>query len=228
MNLTLFLPLCGRLDFWSGSLTHFLANQYWVHQSIKLVFCDTSGDEKFGEILKEWLRKSDYPNHEYIKLDCQKPTNGIELNTLCCDIYNIAARISESTLYTWIVEDDTIPPLNAGPRLVSYFDDTVGSCSGVYRHKIETKRFMVWNTKNYKLLKEHEGVHEVLGTGFGCVLMRSSIIHNYIFKQSDETYVDSKKKKQVFCYDHQFWDQVKMRKLVDWSVKCKHLGIREW
>lgn len=219
MNLTLFVPLCGRRDIFVGPFSTFLREQYWEHSAIRLVFCDTSGDETFGEILKHWLKTSDYPHNEYLKLECKRPTNGIELNNLCCDIYNVATNYAD-TQYIWIVEDDVIPPLNAGIRLVSHFTEFTGSCSGVYRHKYENDRFLVWNhKKRYRILKEGEGVHLIQGNGFGCVVMRGSLLNGYVFKHVDA---------MPPCYDHTFWDQVEMQKWVDWSVRCDHLGPSLW
>lgn len=218
MNLTLFIPLCGRREIFEGPFSQFLQEQYWEHSSIRLVFCDTSGDKDFADLLKQWLKTCDYPHNEYLKFECGKPTSELELNNLCCDIYNVATNYTD-TQYIWIVEDDVIPPPNAATRLVSNFTELTGSCTGVYRHKYETDRFLVWTNKKYRILKEREGAHLIRGCGFGCVLMRSSLLDDYVFEHVDT---------MPPCYDHVFWDQVKMQKWVDWSVKCDHLGPILW
>lgn len=224
MNVTLFIPLCGRVDIWQKHLSQFLENQYWVHSSVKLILCDTSNDQEFGRILKQWLSQCDYPHNEYVAFPNTKPTDDLSLSNLCCDIYNVAAEAA-TTEYTWIVEDDVIPPLNAAIRLISNFNDLVGSCSGVYHFKNNPALYMAWLDDTYHLIpKDSEkidssGTQLVRGTGFGCVMIRSSELYGYKFPHFD---------KLIPSFDHTFFDRMTLRKILDWSVVCQHLGMREW
>ncbi len=196
-TITLFIPLSGRRWAWPG-LRHFLENQTWPHDRTRLIFCDTSDDQLFSQDVRGWLARSDY-------IDCRHYWQTVGPTGLADDdrrardvrtavqaamprIYNRLAR-EATTEYVWVVEDDILPPLDAAERLLRAFDDQTASVSGLYPSRFRPG-YVAWDN-NGGILDEPAakgaGIINVGGTGFGCVILRRSLLRQTVFQNATPT-----------------------------------------
>ena len=227
-KITLFTPLAGRFEYWDRYRS-FLENQTWNHRKVQLMFLDTSMDPSFGEKVRRWLLESDYEDVHYLKLPVgrkgladEKRTDALgtgrrevvdDVRIAVARIYNYLAR-RVATNYVWVIEDDIIPPLDAAERLLRSFCPNTVSVSGAFRHRYEDA-YVVWG-ENHLCLRGGKGVQLVAGNGFGCVMLRSSILRESVFSRRRD-YAD---------YDKAFYADLRSDQLVkiDWDVHCDHLS----
>lgn len=185
-TVTLVVPLAGRRKYLPRMLK-FLAAQKWPHNQTRLVILDSSQDADFGRDVREWMAKSDYPDARYIaeavghpKL-ADKPREFVsdEVNASMGRIYTRLLR-EASTDYVWIVEDDILPPLDACEQLLRGFTHEVTSVSGAYPSR-HVEGWLAWD-KDGELIEERgEGVQDVAGTGFGCVVVRGGVARDHVY-----------------------------------------------
>lgn len=227
---TLFIPLSGREHTWR-ELRAFLERQTWPHDQLRVILCDTSQDREFGRLVRDWIRRSDYPDVRHFEFapaqqglaDHSRPQSLQAVNEAMCRIYN---RLREliSTDYVWVLEDDIIPPDDVLARLFRCFEENVASVSAPYRSRFDG-RWIVWNRERQPA---HVGVHrierplpdslqvqDIRGTGFGCLLARAEVLKRHIFSLPDGE----------LWYDVGFFRALddRWRRRVDWSCQCDHL-----
>ena len=165
-DITIFIPFSGRKEIWEKTRT-FLENQSWPHSKTKIIFCDTSFDEKFGGDLKSWLFSSDYEDVHYYKQRIGTPNladkdrrgnHNVQhnVNMAMAKIYNnLLPKVA--TEYLLIVEDDNIPEYDCAEKLLRSFTPGGNGCdcgcastfsvSAPYPHRFWPKRLTMWNWK---------------------------------------------------------------------------------
>ncbi len=228
---TLCLSLSGRS--WAWPLTKaFLEEQTFPHALLHLVILDTSHDADFSREVRSWIGSCDYAAHTYIHrnvgrkgiADLPRETVAQEVRDACATIYNIFARLSQTTL-VFFLEDDVIPPLDVFIRLTRHFSHNVISVSGVYRHR-HRNQSVAWNwTSEGRCIDspDAKGVMSIGGNGFGCLAMRGEVLRHSVFKSGPP----------LLNYDQNFYRewvfQKKKEARIDWDSTCRHfLSATEW
>lgn len=235
-NVTLFIPLSGREDCWRRMI-RYLERQAWPHNQINLVLCDTSQDEEFSGYIRNWLNELDYDNKLYSNVhyyqlavgspglaDAERrnrPDVMFDVRHAMCKIYN-SMRAKIDTQYTWILEDDIIPPDDTLERMLGSFDATVGSVSAPYLSRYGNS-VVAWIDDGvpHKVARTMAPIpenlnqtQEIRGSGFGCVVVRSSLLKkNVIALPSSQD-----------DFDPYFFRRMgnEWRRLLDWSLSCEH------
>lgn len=222
-TITLFIPLSGRDALWPG-LQEWLETQRWPHEQVALVLCDTSLSDAFGDRVRRWLAASDYPDVRYYRqavgepgLADQERRRRADVQDRCreamCRIYNRFAR-QVSGDFVWIVEDDVLPPLDGAEHLLRAFDEETASVAGPYPSPYH-EGYVAW-TEGHKLIRRRgEGVQEVEGNGFGCVMLRGEILRKAVFTCRQPPHAD---------FDPAFYARLSedwIAKLC-WACHCEH------
>jgi hypothetical protein len=223
-KMTLCIPLSGRT--WMWPLTRqFLETQTYPKDLTHLIILDTSQDPAFGKEVREWMKTSAYTNITYRTLAvgrqgiADRPRREVEaeMGIACSVIENTLARMVHTPL-TWIVEDDVIPPPDAFERLTRSLDADTISISALYWHRT-TPQPVCWEWDELGkpvLCEPGSGVQPVGGTGFGCLVVRSSVLRNHVF-QSGPPHSN---------YDENFFatltQNTGQKALVDWNCICRH------
>lgn len=228
-TITLFIPLSGRKHLWP-KLQRFLEQQTWPHEQLRLILCDSSGDQEFSQIVRKWILTCDYPDVRHICLpstktglaDLPRDQQLLAVNEQMCRIYN-QLRAELTTDYAWILKDDIIPPVDVLSRLLNSFDENVASVSAPYRSRFDG-RYLVWSRERAgnagvhqlcRPLPDRPQVEEIRGSGFGCIVLRSEVLEQRPFcLPRGET-----------CYDIRFFRELEphWKRLVDWTTECRHL-----
>ncbi|HJT76342.1 MAG TPA: glycosyltransferase family 2 protein [Gemmataceae bacterium] len=218
--ITLFVPLAGRKSLWPG-LAAFLGRQAWPHDQVQLVLLDTSQDAAFGATVRAWVAGCDYPDVRHVRQAVGEP--GLadrdrraavrEATLAMARIYNRLARLV-TTDYVWVVEDDVLPPDDACERLLRGFDERTASVSAAYRSRFGDG-YVAWEHTQQRFLQKGQGLQRVGGNGFGCVVLRGSVVRDTVFTATID----------YPAYDNAFYHRLFATGLeakVDWSVECEH------
>ena len=226
-DLTLFIPLAGRLEIWQQHMAPFLARQHWPHNQTRLILCDTSQNADFTRVVKDWIAECDYADVRHIQMRAGAPglsdqdrRQGMterEVQLACCRIYNRLARAVE-TDYVWILEDDVIPPDDAAERLLRSFSPEVGTVSAPYPSRYDPD-YVAWEVDGARLKKPSVPcVQPIRGSGFGCVVMRAG------FLRENQIQIAPRGR----WYDPSFFDLLppNVVRLIDWTCEAKHIGPR--
>lgn len=228
-ELTIFTALAGRERCWRP-FTRFLTEQAWPHERVQLILLDTSQSEAFSAEVRDWLCACDYPDVRYLQrrvgragladirrvgrdrsVDLELDS---EVHCAMCRIYSAMSEMTHTDLL-WTIEDDVIPPPQAGEQLYRSLSAETISVSGVYDARYQPGKIVAWSADD-ALLSAGAGVQEVKGNGFGCLLVRAAVI-----------------KQHVFCpdplwpsFDRAFYHRLEPRcvRKIDWSVRCQHLS----
>lgn len=221
-TVTLFVPLSGRIALWPA-MAGYLDRQTWPRHQVRLVLFDTSREPSFGKTVKRWIAECDYVDVRYLAVtvgaqslaDLPRATVMEQVTLAMTRIYNRMAQ-EASTQYVWVLEDDITPPDDACRRLLSHMDQDTASVSGVYWSRF-AKAWVVWNDEQRMQSMAGEGVQEVGGNGFGCVMLRRLAIKVEVFTATID----------IPAYDNAFYYRLPltgMKAKVDWSVVCDHHG----
>jgi hypothetical protein len=228
-RMTLCISLSGRT--WMWPLTrNFLETQTYPHELTRLIILDTSQDPAFGREVRDWLSKSNYTHVTYRAMNvgekgvADRPRHQVEaeIGVACSIIYNTFARMVTTPL-TLILEDDVIPPTDVFERLARSLERDVMSVSGLYWHRTIRKPVCwEWSEHGKPVLCEPgRGLQVVGGTGFGCLLIRSSALRNHVF-QSGPPHGN---------YDENFFAEITQntgyKALIDWDCVCRHYQSSE-
>lgn len=226
-DLTLFVPLSGRLEIWNRHLAPYLDRQTWPRSQTRLVLCDTSQNEQFSNAVRDWIRRCDYRDVRYLALAVEDPgladrdrrRGDVErrVQNACCQIYNRAAAAVE-TDYAWILEDDILPPLDAAERLLRCFSRDVATVSGAYQSRYDPA-WIVWDRSGVRVPRPAAGgVQSIGGTGFGCLMARAEVLKRWTFNVPPG----------AKWYDPAFFDALDPAwlRLINWGVACDHLSDR--
>lgn len=234
-TITLFIPLAGRESLWR-ELRKFLDRQTWPHEQLRLILCDTSQDEQFGRLVRDWISRCDYPDVRHLRFapgtsglaDRPRDQQVIAVNEAMCRIYN-RLRQCLTTDYVWVLEDDIIPPDDVLARLLRSFDEHTASVCAPYRSRFDGW-YLVWSRERLgphgglvnngvhqltRPLPDSPQVQPIRGSGFGCVVLRSEVLREHIFHLPAGDH----------WYDVRFFRELSGRwnRKVDWSCECRHL-----
>jgi cellulose synthase/poly-beta-1,6-N-acetylglucosamine synthase-like glycosyltransferase len=224
-DVTLYIPLSGRREAWSR-LQEFLERQQWPHQQVRLVLLDTSQDDEFFQLVRGWVAGCDYPDVRHFRYAVGAP--GLadadrydldvrsQVRLAVARIYNRMLSLVE-TEYVWILEDDVTPPDDAGERLLKGFDFDVVSVAAPYRSRYQAT-FVVWDREGASFNAPGTGLQTVGGNGFGCTILRRSVLREHVFTAELETP----------DYDTAFYRRLRGTKWVarvDWSCLSEHAGV---
>lgn len=223
----------GKREWAWGHLSAFLRRQSWPHSQIRLVIGDTSGDDRFSRSIRSWIADSDYPDVRHIRMSISrpgladenrfKPSVGTEVNLAVSRGWSALTRQID-TPWTWIIEDDTLPPDDALERLMKAVHHDVDAVTGAYRSRHHSsKHWLVFRPfdrkptlrdelKDVLIGEEPRGVNQVSGSGFGCLLVRSHHLRNHVFGSHGKSQ----------WYDPSFFQANNLKTLCDWSVVCRH------
>lgn len=227
-DVTIAIPLSGRMQWWSR-MADWLSNQAWPHCQSRILLVDTSGDDKFSETVRAWLAECDYPAVQYIALDvglrgladADRHQQDVyrSVQQAMPRIYNRIRR-EVSTPWTMIIEDDILPPDNAIERLLQAMDDKTVSVSGAYRSRYQDA-FVAWSRSDppTPFQQAQKGVKQVGGNGFGCVVIRSSVLRDTVLHHGGRR----------GDFDPNFYaDNPGWTAKIDWDVRCDHAGDGFW
>ena len=132
-------------------------------------------------------------------------------------IYN---RVQEETTteYLWIVEDDILPPVDTCERLLRSFDATTVSVSGVYQSRFHPG-YVAWDQGGRIFTERGDGVQVIGGQGFGCVILRKSVLEKHVIHHGGRG-----------DYDPTFYAELRgtrWRAKVDWGCEVGHGSTTE-
>ncbi|MFV0443115.1 MAG: hypothetical protein ACK5Q5_06060 [Planctomycetaceae bacterium] len=234
-TVTLFVPLAGRESLWR-ELRRFLDRQTWPHDQLRLVLCDTSQDEQFGRLVRDWISRCDYADFRHLRFasgskglaDLPRDQQIVAVNEAMCRIYN-RLRQCVTTDYVWVLEDDIVPPDDVLARLLASFDEHTASVSAPYRSRFDG-RYLVWSRERLgprgglvnngvhqltRPLPDSPQVQHIRGSGFGCVVLRAEALQQHIFHLPAGDH----------WYDIRFFRELPGRwtRKVDWACECRHL-----
>lgn len=216
----LFVALAGRTRLWPA-LAEFLERQTWPHEQLRLVLMDTSQDSDFSSLVRCWLATCDYPDVRYIReavgeaglAERPRLAAAREVTLAMARIYNRMAR-EVTTDYVWVLEDDILPPDDVCERLLRGFDDQTASVSAAYRSRF-ANGYVAWEHTQQKFLTRGDGLQEVGGNGFGCVILRGHVLRDTVFTATLD----------YPAYDNAFYHRLHgtgLKARIDWSVECEH------
>jgi len=222
-DVTIAVPLSGRWKWWPR-LRNWLEWQTWPHGQVRLLLVNTSSDADFAREVRAWLMTCDYPNVQYVALDVgdagladadrtqQEAYRAVQ--RAMPRIYN-RVRQEIATPWAMIVEDDVLPPDDAVERLLRGFDPATVSVSGVYRSRYQPT-YVAWRADGKAYSQPGTGVEVVGGNGFGCVMLRASVLLGTVLHHGHRG-----------DYDPNFYRDLPAGSVakVDWDVRCDHAGI---
>ena len=240
-TITLFVPLSGRLEMRQRFFEQLTALT-WPHERISLVLFDTSQQPGFSAAVAGWIRGCDFPDVRHVRCavgpiglaDAERrgvPQTVAEVRASMARIYNWL-RLNVATEYVMILEDDIFPePADVIERLLHSFDEQTDSVAAAYPSRF-TPNFVAWRLGSdarepIPLNQRGEGVEPIGGNGFGCVILRRSMLLAQMF--CDEPHAPSGADSHDFdvAFYLQAARQARLCKL-DWSIACEHLSASEF
>jgi hypothetical protein len=184
---------------------------------------DTSQSAEFSATIRRWLAECDYLQVQHVAMSVGAPGLADEnrrdqtvrrhVQLAMPQIYNRVNREC-ATEYLWIVEDDIIPPDDACERLLRSFDADTASVAAPYRSRFHPG-YVAWDVQGKMIEQPGQGVETVGGNGFGCVILRHSVLRDVVFHHGGRG-----------DYDPNFYAELRgtrFRAKVDWSAECEHL-----
>lgn len=227
-EITIAIPFSGRRQWWTR-LRDWLDDHKWPCSQTRLLFLDFSRDILFGRDLRIFLsEQAGYRAVQYVwdfrgdprladedRRDA-KVYSAVQRAMPC--IYNELRR-SVTTPWVLIVEDDILPPPDAAERLLRSFTDQVASVSGAYRSRYQDA-FVAWPDRDglpVPFTEAGTGVQRVGGNGFGCVMLRTSVLKEAVFHHGGLR----------GDFDPNFYADLApgWQALLDWSVRCRHQDL---
>ena len=118
--------------------------------------------------------------------------------------------------YVWIVEDDIIPPDDAGALLMSQFGATVASVSGAYRSPYYDG-YVAKDASGFLRTLPADPV-PITGNGFGCIVMRRECLLAFGIQHASPT----------GDFDRNISHHLNAagwRSILHPAVDCEHLGL---
>jgi hypothetical protein len=224
-QITLFIPLSGRSQFWP-QLSGWLDRQTLPRERISLILADTSGDTEFHASVRAWVQRCDYPDVRLYQHALPVPRGVADadrrdrqtqqhVQLAVAMIYRRMTREVTSD-YVWIVEDDIIPPDDAGALLMSQFGATVASVSGAYRSPYYDG-YVAKDASGFLRTLPADPV-PITGNGFGCIVMRRECLLAFGIQHASPT----------GDFDRNISHHLNAagwRSILHPAVDCEHLGL---
>lgn len=159
----------------------------------------------------DWLEKQTYKNVEPI-LRVHSGQYG-ENNAIKTQFEFFRRQAIERADALFIMEADTIPPLDALSRLVAHKKDIVG---GLYYYRVDDRPAVAWvkgdDTKSF--LQREEDMIKVDGMGTGCVLLSKEVLKTFTFMDWAQNDADYPMYDRLRAQGYDVW--------LDKSILCKH------
>ena len=233
--LTLFVPLSGREQYWPDMLAN-VKQIVACENPISVIFCDTSKSETFGAQVRSDLQQADLPDVRYVTLDVGTPGRADQdradqdicqdVNRACATIYNWLQK-HVSTEFVLILEDDVFPnaPASLVRDLLTGFDHITNAVSGVYINRQVGDRYVAFRERGgmIPLGWEGTGIEQIWGSGFGCLMLRTSIL-----KSVPITCRVLPWEAANVAYDLSFFQRLEPVRgvcKINWDVLCRHAEI---
>lgn len=221
-DITIFMPLSGRWQYWPRRL-EWLRRQRHPRQQISLAIADCNHRSNGLGGLFENLDLLAWKEIRYYQQDVGRSgladdpaRNYREVYDAIAAIYHKAIQETQ-TRYLLILEDDVFaddPRLI--PALLEHPHGDVISVSVAYPHREQPHNFCCWDERHQFVARRDvaPGVREVAGHGFGCCLLDTEKA-----KVALDTIFDPERQH----FDRDFFDASKYRSLVDFSIPAEHL-----
>ncbi len=221
MDVTIFTALSGASSSGPGTRTGCLRRA--GPAQTRLFLLDTSGDAEFGRAVRLFLADAPYPDTRYASQVvgeaglADKPRDDYcdAVRLVCARIYNRMVR-EIVTPFVLVLEDDIIPPPGVIDRLLRAMDQRTGAVGVPYRSRLHGD-YVAWNDEGDHL-HGGEGVEAIGGCGFGCLLLRRSVLLgetlSYGFGEPPD-------------FDPAFCRRLRRNGWtikIDWSQECRHLN----
>lgn len=224
--ITLVVPLAGRRQYWPR-LRDWIDHQDGISD---ILLIDSGSDQDLRSEIRNWLLSKNVRSTKYVSLP---PSNGLAdqerrnrpetfkaVQRAMPVIYR-EMRDAVTTEYVVIVEDDVLPPVDAIDRLLHSMTEQVAAVSGLVVSRWHPTLAIAWvreQEPHIPLSRNPGGVQEVLGTGFGCLLLRrSAMLAVAPFHSGGTGNYDVEFAKSIAAAGWQ-WK-------LDWTITCDHAGI---
>lgn len=217
-QVTIVSPLSGRAWAWER-YRDWLDRQTWPRALCSLLFVDSGPTPG----VREWMSSCGYPDVRYQTFEPGRPgladlpraANAGAVRLAVSRIYNRVARAVE-TPFAFILEDDVIPPPDVIDRLMHGITKRTAAVTGAYRSRY-VPGHVAWKDPG-RHLSDGEGVEEVAGCGFGCLLIRRAALAGETFAQLPGEHPD---------YDVAFFLRLRAagwQVKIDWGTRAEHLA----
>lgn len=217
---TIFIPFSGK-HYSLFPVLRGLDDLEFAKKGIGIIIYDNSCDEGFSIRLLKFIKekKQNYWFLRYIRDDTPNVKDvthwSKNISNRCAQIYSHLPNLVNSE-YTFIVEDDVaIPPFSLQDLLDS-MEPTVGAVSGCV---IDKRNFLplAWNITrggetSPRVALKNSGTEEVMGTGMGCLLVKSKLLRKIRY---------SKKFSQDVAFCNSIYKQG-YKLLINWDVHAHH------
>jgi hypothetical protein len=221
-TVTIVIAFSGRWNTWVH-LRAWLTSQEWPQSQLRLLIMDSSHEcpklADFG--LEGWtgsiaIERMPAGRKRLADEDRKACTTVREdVETAVSAIYNQAVQLSSGE-FLLFVEDDVIPHRpDAIRQLLTRFAADIVAVSGLYQHRYEPFAVAFLGTTVGTLTTmEGPDLQEVTGSGFGCLLIRRSVLSHYALSgdQAERPH-----------YDVDLAHRISGRWLLDRTVHCDHL-----
>lgn len=220
---TFFIALSGRTRYWKR-LARFLDKQTWPRSQCRIILMDSSDSKRFHKKVRKWAYSSDYDDVRVVKYDVGERAGVADedrrddivkgaVQRAVARIYNKMAR-EITTEYVLTIEDDVLPPTNVVELLLSGFTQSTASVCAPLKSRYH-EGYLHWYLPRNTCVKEGKGIEEIGGNGFGCTMLRGSVLKNTVFKSNPD-----------FCngdFDGSFYARIpEWKKKVNWNCDCIH------
>lgn len=220
---TFFIALSGRTRYWKR-MSKFLDKQHWPRSQARLILMDTSGSKRFHRKVRSWALRSDYDDVRVIRTnagerfgtadeDRRDDTVRHAVQRAVCRIYNRMAR-EISTEYVLTIEDDVVPPVNIAETLLEGFDPSTVSVAAPLLSRYH-EGYLHWYYPKTICTTKGTGIEEVAGNGFGCTMLRGSVLKETVFTSNPAVCKGD--------FDGSFYMRLpNWKKKVHWGSHCIH------
>ena len=235
-TITMAILLSNRPWAWQ-QLAGWLERQTWPHGQIELLIGNTSQNEELGAEIRAWIgRRRDYVDVRHLQFsvaadsrlaDAPRVDHPTEVTDAVSRGWSALTR-GLARPWTLCLEDDILPPDDAIERMLRAAGPGVDAVCAPYKERHRGgKHWLVFKGpppggslfQDIQVGEEPQGVTQVSGSGFGCLLCRSHILREHPFAPHGASQ----------WYDPSFFAANSVRTVCDWSIVCKHFtGPGEW
>lgn len=219
---TIYVPLSGRDP---EPVIDWLEQQTHPRQCCRLVLVDTSQDAAFHGRIREWAAHAEYRDIHLVAMSVGDPGlsgRNYRETEVRRDVVRAMWRIYDGlaglrTEYILTLEDDVEPPMDAIERLMHGMDRDVFTVASPYRGRYGG--WMAWDTTGHLVIRPKAGLQPTLGNGFGCTLMRRSVLQQWSIGPYQGT------PDYDMALYQRLRDEGHWRALIDWDCRSVHAGL---
>lgn len=231
--ITLVIPLAGRTQYWQRTLDT-VEKIVTCENLVSVVFLDTSRDLPFADMIRPEITK--FKDVRYVRLDVGDPRQADrdrndqdicqDVNLGCTRIYNWVQN-NVTTETTLILEDDVFPhsPETLVKDLLSGLDFETGIVTGAYVNRQTENRYIAFRERGgmIPLGMEGRGLERIYGAGFGCLLLRTSVLKKVPLSCRILPW-----EQEDVAYDISFFGRLEktgVKVKINWDVRCDHAHV---